>query len=68
MIEWGAVMDHAIFLNRLRKVGLAVSTGTPSPATIPSLIGFPNNLSLQIGFATGCMTVSLAHERRYTCR
>jgi len=45
MIEWGAVMDHAIFLNHLSKVGLAVSTDTLSPAIVPTLTSFPINLS-----------------------
>lgn len=52
MIEWGVVMDHAIFLNCLSKVGLAVSTGTLSPATVLTLTDFPNNLSFQIGTRT----------------
>jgi len=47
MIEWGTVMDLAIFLNHLSKVWLAVSTGTLSLATIPTLTDFPNNLSFQ---------------------
>ena len=52
MIEWGTVMDHAIFLNRLIKVGLDVSTGTLIPTTVITLTGFPNNLSFQIGTKT----------------
>lgn len=45
MIEWGTVMDHAIFLNYLRKVVLVVSTDTLSPTTVPAPTGFPNNMS-----------------------
>jgi len=45
MIEWGVVMDLAIFLNHLSKVGLAMSTSTLNPTMVPSVIGFPNNLS-----------------------
>ena len=44
MIEWDAVMDLAIFLNLLSKVGLAMPIGTLSPTTVPTLTGFPNNL------------------------
>jgi len=52
MIEWGVVMDHAIFLNCLSKVGLAVSTSTLSPTIVLTLTGFPNNLSFQIDIRT----------------
>lgn len=52
MIEWGTIMEHAIFLNHLSKVGLAMSTGTLSPATVPTLTDFSNNLSFQIGIRT----------------
>ena len=52
MIEWGTVTNLAIFLNRLSEVGLVVSTGTLSPTTVPTLTGFPNNLSFQFGIRT----------------
>lgn len=45
LIEWGVAMDHAIFLNHLSKVGLAMYTGILSPTTILTLTSFPDNLS-----------------------
>jgi len=52
MIEWGAIIDHAIILNRLSKVGIVVSIGTLSLAIVLTLTDFPNNLSFQIGTRT----------------
>ena len=49
MIKLGAVMDLAIFLNYFSKVGLTMSIGTLSVVIVPTPMGFPNNLSFQIG-------------------